>query len=426
MIQKKILSQVIIILLLELLIFNTLLAETLVDTIYDNSIRTIRLYKEGWELSVPIIELNSNDKLVIEFDDLSAQKKDLWYTIVHCNRNWEPDNLPNYEFFDGFENNPIRDFAFSTTTVVNYIHYRFTIPDADCKIKVSGNYLLKVFSDNNPDNVLFTRKFYVVENRSNIQFQIIRPEIPKYMMRYHQFKASVTPMVNDYHDLRTEINTLIMQNFNPLTLKKCYLTELRQNSTLIYDDPDSNIFLGGNEFRNVDLKSIRYQSPRIQSITYLNNFYEVVLHPDEWRQKKPYFFDKDLNGKFVVANSRGTDNSRDADYVMVYFTLPTIEPIIGGNLYLIGAFNNWQCNEHSKLKYNSSKFAYETNLLLKQGYYNYQIILKSDEGNVDLSYVEGSHYETENDYYLLVYYQSTSLRYERLIGYAIANSLYKK
>ena len=36
---------------------------------------------------------------------------------------------------------------------------------------------------------------------------------------------------------------------------------------------------------------------------------------------------------------------------------------------------------------------------------------------------EGNHYETENDYIILVYFHGTTSRYERLIGYQIANSL---
>jgi hypothetical protein len=133
----------------------------------------------------------------------------------------------------------------------------------------------------------------------------------------------------------------------------------------------------------------------------------------------------DINGKFFIANQQGSDKDRDADYVMVHFTLPTTEPLMEGQLYLLGAFNNWECNDRSLLRYNLNEKAYQTSLLLKQGYYNYLIAYRDAKGQIDFSYIEGNHFETENDYYFFVYYQSNSTRYERIIGYTMINSLQK-
>jgi len=196
--------------------------------------------------------------------------------------------------------------------------------------------------------------------------------------------------------------------------------------SLYYDDPDSNLFAGGNEYRNFDLKSKKYQSEHIKSIKYDSSGYVVNLYDDEWRNKKQYFSEVDLNGNYYIQNTLGTTKDIDADYFWIKFSLPTPEPLIDGDIYVFGGLTDWQCNTLSKMVYNYDKTCYELKLLLKQGYYNYQFAFKPKDGNkYDLSIVERDHYETENDYLIFVYYKSAGARYERLIGYKIANSVKK-
>lgn len=396
------------------------------DTICDKDIHTIQLYVEGWEMSNPVIYLNSQDKLHLSFDDLSGNPKKLYYTIVHCNEKWEQENISYYEMAEGFESNPLTEYKYSVSTVVNYLHYNLIFPNENCKPLVSGNYMLVVFADNDMEKVVFQRKFYVVEKSAIIDFRIVRPEIARYMQRQHQFFLVVTPDVQNSIDLRSEIKAVVVQNFNFNTRKTCHLAQLQDNKILVYDNPDSNLFMGLNEFRNFDIKSIRYQSQHIKSISYLMNWYEVVLHPAPWRNKNQYFSEQDINGKFFIENSNGKTKDIDADYVMVYFRLPTTDSLENGNLYINGAFNNWQCNAYSRLKYDEVEHAYKISLLLKQGYYNYLFTYKETPSSIpDYVFVERSHYETENEYQALIYYQMPGERYERLIGYAVANSLHK-
>jgi hypothetical protein len=62
-------------------------------------------------------------------------------------------------------------------------------------------------------------------------------------------------------------------------------------------------------------------------------------------------------------------------------------------------------------------------MLLKQGWYNYEyIFLKDGETKADPSFFEGNHYETENEYLILVYYRNPLSRYDRLVGTQITTS----
>ena len=51
----------------------------------DYKIRTILLHKKNDNLSLPILSLNSNEKLKLSFDDLRNELSTLYVTIEHYN-----------------------------------------------------------------------------------------------------------------------------------------------------------------------------------------------------------------------------------------------------------------------------------------------------------------------------------------------------
>jgi hypothetical protein len=76
------------------------------------------------------------------------------------------------------------------------------------------------------------------------------------------------------------------------------------------------------------------------------------------------------------------------------------------------------------MRYDSEKRQYECSMLLKQGWYDYQyVFVKDGEDTPVTGPFEGNHYETENDYSILVYYRNPRERYDRVIGSATANTL---
>jgi hypothetical protein len=400
--------------------------QSIYDSIYYKNIHTVQLYRDGAELSYPVMVLDSEEKLKLSFDDFEKETRNYCYTIIHCNSNWEPSDLLFQEYADGFVQNQITDLDYSTNTIVKYIHYTLVFPNEHLKPTLSGNFILKVFDNYDEDKIVFTRRFFITENIASINFTVTRPDLPKFMKKFQQFNLSVVPNVSDFIDLKTEIKTIVLQNQQPVGVKVNPPSILTANKTLIYDILDSNLFQGINEFRNFDIKSIRYQSIRIKSIAYIGPYYEIELYPDDWRSRTQYFSDIDINGNFYIENTLGVRKDIDADYVMVHFTMPSKEPSVDGDFFVYGRWNDWKCNSRAKMSYNLEKQCYETRIFIKQGYYNYLYAYKPYFTNdIDLTYIEGSHYETENDYCVFVYYKSLRSRYERLIGYQTANSVNK-
>ena len=227
------------------------------------------------------------------------------------------------------------------------------------------------------------------------------------------------------NDPYRNVYAFILQNGRWDNAKKNLKPDFYGNNELKYNSlSDKNIFHGGNEYRYFDTKSIRYQTEYVKKIDFLTPNYNVYLYPSENREFKPYFYWKDFNGKYFIAFQEGKNPDVDADYVYVYFTLPSKQMQSGGNMYVSGGLNNWSFDKNNLMTYNQERAEYECTMLLKQGWYNYEYVFLRD-GSTDgtASIFEGSHYETENDYMVLVYYRNPRERYDRVLGSFTANTL---
>jgi hypothetical protein len=222
-----------------------------------------------------------------------------------------------------------------------------------------------------------------------------------------------------------DVYAFILQNGRWDNAKKNMNPDLYADNELKYNSlSDKNIFNGGNEYRYFDIKSIRYPTEYVKRIDFSVNNYNVYLHPSENREFKPYFYWKDFNGKYYIAFQEGKKPDTEADYVYVYFTLPSDQMISDGNIYVSGGLNNWAFDKNNLMSYNSERREYECTMLLKQGWYNYEYVyLKKGEINGTSTLFEGSHYETENDYTVLIYYRNPRDRYDRVIGSETVNTL---
>ena len=91
-------------------------------------IKTLLCHKKEDELSLPILNLNTDNQLLISFDDLDADIKDYYYSIIHCNWDWTESDLMQSEYVTGFTDEPITDYEFSFNTIQKYTHYTFNFP----------------------------------------------------------------------------------------------------------------------------------------------------------------------------------------------------------------------------------------------------------------------------------------------------------
>ena len=144
------------------------------DINYRDEVQTVMLHPTGFDLDKPVIYINNmKEQLHLQFDVFADDAPYLYYTLVHCDNQWQPTDLPKNDYLNGFFQEEINDFTFSLNTFVNYVHYDLVFPTENMMPKISGNYLLVVTGEK-PEDVYFTRRFYVVEDMARISATIPR------------------------------------------------------------------------------------------------------------------------------------------------------------------------------------------------------------------------------------------------------------
>lgn len=393
------------------------------EMIEGNNIRTVQLYKEGWELSLPVIQLGSDEKLVLSFDELGDDAKHYYYTLQHCSSDWQLSPLVQAEYLKGFTHTPIDDYRFSLNTTFSYVHYKAVFPNDDVSVLLSGNYIVKVYEDFNDSQPVIIKHFMVVEPLVMIDANIRYPIEPALQKKYQQVDLRILHPNLIINNPAQEVKVVVMQNGRIDNMVTNLKPDFIRPNELVYDRPSTLLFEGGHQYRWLDIRSSRFLAENVQKVVYSNPYYHVELFPDAIRSNQPFFFKDDSNGQYVVSVREYDDADIEADYLFVHFSLPVQLPYLDGHVYVLGALTNRELNQANEMTYNGETQAYELNLLLKQGFYNYLyafVPYKSRVGN--LSKLEGAFVETENDYNIFVYYKTPSDYYERLIGYSVANS----
>lgn len=393
--------------------------------IFDDKIKTVQLYNESWNLSYPTIKQNSADKLVLHFDLLDNQSETYYYTFIHCDKDWNKSDILPANYLMGYTENTIDECVASFNTTVTYYHYKLIFPNDKVSLTISGNYILVIYPQDKPEEPSITQRFILTEDAVKIDVTFHRPQLVKDYNTNQQVDFTVNYTGVKLNDPSRNIFASVLQNGRWDNAKKNLKPDIYGNNELKYNSlSNRNIFQGGNEYRYFDVKSIRHQTEFVKKIDYEIPNYNIYLYPSDNREFKPYFYWKDFNGKYYIAIQEGQKPETDADYVYVYFTLPSKQIIPGGKFYVSGGLNNWSFDKNNLMTYNQERGEYECTMLLKQGWYNYEYVFLKDGGSDGTATLfEGSHYETENDYLVLIYYRNPLDRYDRVIGTFVANTL---
>ncbi|MDR2887702.1 MAG: DUF5103 domain-containing protein [Bacteroidales bacterium] len=394
------------------------------NAVYDARIKTVQLYRDEWNLSYPVMPLNGNGRLFLNFDLLGSESADFHYRFIHCTKDWTESSIFEQDYIEGFNDNPVEDCTPSFNTTVQYYHYRIGFPNDRVSLKRSGNYIIAVYRAGEPDRPVLMQRFMITEDVAAVKASMHRPLGTDDNSAGQQIDFTLTGLQGIVDPMRN-IYAFVLQNGRWDNAKTNLKADFYRTGELQYGSlSGKNIFRGGNEYRYFDIRNLRYQTEYIKSIDYNGQGYNVLLLPSESREFSPYFYNPDFNGKYYIAVQDGRDFDTDADYVNVFFTLRSKQMIAGGKMYVSGGAGNWTFDKNSLMTYNAAAGQYECAMLLKQGYYNYEYtFLKDGVTDGSASLFEGNHYETENDYMILVYYRNPRDRYDRLIVAHVANTL---
>lgn len=362
------------------------------------------------------------NSLEISFDHLSHDPKQYTYRVIHCDKNWYDSQISSYEYLDGFTTNDIVNYELSNNTQQEYTHYWLEFPNADMQLKASGNYVLQVYEDGDLEKVVVQVCFSVVEPLVTIDAKVRANTDIELNGRFQQLDIDVKTVALNIRDPQ-DVSLVVQQNSrldNRVMLEKPTFVEPNR---LRYINNKALIFEAGNEFRRFDSYSTYYAGYHVDRVVYSQGEYHALLETDmprgtmskeAGREGTPYLTDRDANGQMVVNCEKADNVDTQAEYMWVHFVIPVTEPImmpiyVGGDLF----YNTYTSS--NRMQYDPDTKCYHLLAYLKQGGYNYMYYTQKDR-EMSLLPLEGSHWQTGNEYSVWVYYRPVGGRYDRLVG----------
>lgn len=367
-----------------------------------------------------IFDLDDNLQISLEFDLLSSQFENLQAKWIRCNYEWEPSVLPEIQYFNGFNQFDSKSVDYSVNTRIPYSRYVFNVS----KPAISGNYILVVFRRNNPKDLIFGRRvlFYSHQVKPSIKIRQSQKVSDRRTHQQLDIELDYSGMDAPRPDLNFKVLVLQNKDLNrALTLPQP--TSIKAGSSKLgWDYFQGEIsFPGWNQFRWLDLRTVNFKGVGIASIKAEKNSIEVRQQTESDHGKESYkqAID-DNNGRFTQENLDPGEVFLGSDYVNVLFTLESDVNL--GDVYVMGRFNNWNKSNENRMRYNPEKGIYETKIQLKQGYFDYRYEVVSSR--FAPHYFEGTHFQTENEFDVLVYYRAPGQLVDQLVGLTSTNTEY--
>jgi hypothetical protein len=365
----------------------------------------------------PIVQ--PGEPIFLQFDDLRATEADYYYEVVHCNYDWTVSQLLPSQYLKGVNNQRITSYQNSVNTLQPYSHYELQLPNAQTGFLLSGNYILKIYTSR--DELVFSRRWVVYENRLPVAVSLKQSRNLSENLRKQVVHFTVSTGGMSLVNPQQEVKIAILKNYQWHNAITGIRPQFFSGNQLIYRYNTETAFEGDNEFLFFDTKEMRAATNAIASVQ-LRERYHQYLFTNLPRAGQVYTYFPDINGDFIVRTLDGEPATTHADYSWVHVSFP-YQPEIGlKKVYVYGKFNNYELSEENRLQLNQQSGNLEVALLLKQGFYNYTYVLADEDEKIDVQTINGSFFETENRYLVLVYYRIFGEMYDRVIGVGTGDS----
>jgi hypothetical protein len=389
------------------------------DQINADNIKTVKLYVNNGDpnsiISPAVNSIAQTDPLNLEFDVLNEDAKYYQAKIILCNWDWTPSILHSIEYLETYNEIEIPNYSYSINTKIPYTHYQCYLP----KVLIPGNYVIYVFNRDEPEKVLFERRFIIYENLINIFPSLtLSSGIPE-RRTHQQIDLSINYQAIEVINPARDIKVVMRQNFswhNAITgLKPTLIDEF--GKTLEYHQFNlENNFPGGNEYRFIDMKSSVSTGRNVDRLVTKPNGIDAFIAIDKPRGYQAYGIWDDINGAYYIASIDGGESNTEADYINTHFFLSTGKKL-ESDVFLFGEISFRRPMPEYKMTYDPELNGYTGNFLLKEGFYDYEYITSGDQYQI-----EGNHSETENSYEVIVYYRPPTRPTDLIAGYKTMRS----
>ena len=383
--------------------------------IFNTDFKSLTFKSNSLILGEPCYYLNSLNAVTIDFDLLKNHSESLQYQLIHCDKDWKTSNISSMDAIDGFDTDYIENQKISYGPIQQYIHYNFKLPNNHTNFLISGNYIIKIFSEGESNKPIANIKFFVSEQSSNVNFNIDESsdvEQSKYLQSYevectYNSSKTIDPFSNIYINIEQNHQTFNQQWISGPNF-------IKENKLVFLPNQDQT-FNGGNEFRFFDISSFRNGSQFVEKTYFEDTSYKIILKIDQKRSYRQYLEYKDMNGRFFIRTYDNDEADFQSEYGWVEFKL-NMRKELSDSIFIYGQLSNWKLDDSFLMKYDSTSKTYSNQLLLKQGYYNYIYVTKNSEF-ISTRKIEGAHFQTNNEYVIKVYYRDPLEMYDRIMCY---------
>lgn len=379
------------------------------------SFRTLEVTVEGNRYAPPVINLaDPADRIVIEFDEIAEERRYLRCSLTHCDAAWQPEGLVESEFLDGFNEMPVEIYDYSQGTLVHYVHYTIILPSPLMRITAPGNYLVRVYDEDAPDETLLQARFGAMIPEVGVSLTATSRTDIDSNRSHQQLGVTVDTRHLRLDDPFTDLRVVITQNGRPDNEVMLTTPQRLGADKVIYEHLRPLIFEAANEYRRFETVTLYYPGMGVEWIDRDAPVTNMGLYTDTPRRS--YLYDSTQHGRFLIRDASVADPATQADYVLTHFTLDAPE-LTEGDYFVEGDLTGRSFGPLSRMVYNRATGRYELSLLLKQGAYNYQYLyVPPGSGRGEAGPVEGNHYQTVNEYTVRVYHRPRGSRYDRLVG----------
>lgn len=383
----------------------------------ERPIRSMQVVVNGNPLAPPVMPLGGRNHVCISFDELSHEYHRYIYKVEHCNADWSPSTeIFESDYLEGFNGQPIENYAKSFNTTLLYTHYTLCIPNENITLKLSGNYRIRIYDDeaDADETPVAEARFSIVEPLIGIAAQVSSNTDIDFNREHQQVSFSLNYAGYNVADPHRELKTVVIQNRrtdNRVTNPK---PNIQTAKGVEFTHNRSLIFEAGNECRKFEILNVHGPSMNVDRMEWFEPCYHATLYEDT--PLRNYVYEEDQNGACIIRNEDNEDNATTCEYLFVHFTLK-MPPLPGGDIYVNGEWADAFSPEY-RMTYNAQRQAYEAALLLKQGYYNYRYLFVPDGSNQGTTAgTDGNFYQAENEYSILVYHRPPGGRYDKLAGF---------
>ncbi len=380
-------------------------------------IKSLKTYINGNETLFPVIvsDGKNSGELFIEFDIASEFEPNLSIIFKFCDRNWEPYENP---FLINHGNNSARILNFTNLPLnIKSARYHFkgmfNGSNQNVTFPFSGKWRYFIVDAFNYEKIYGEGKFFVIQNEvelsAKIKNNLLEDKIyfPLELARVYNLKVSF--------ELPFEFTPSFIEDVEIIENRKIEFPFVipRQNDNYrgYYWDGNQkfdfyiNDINPGNEYRQTDLRD-----PNVFIFPDVNAQREIL--------ETTRFFSlgrRDLNGASILMDHKNPE----AQYLNVLFKFEPSE-FINDDIFVTGAFNNWEVSEKYKLNKNGN--IYQNSFQMKRGIYDYQFVTGEISNgyvkNIDWLIFEGNNWQTSKEFYVFLYYNEPQKGgYDKIIGF---------